>query len=80
MGFDIAWLSEPSSTWEDAERLFPGCSAHWDADGGPEWLGTRSNITIVIHSGTLALAIGCGASTPYGWALWSSSSERWIFL
>ncbi len=34
-------------TWEKAETLFPGCSAMWDINGGPDWINSIANVTNV---------------------------------
>lgn len=76
---------EQGSTWEDAERLFPGCSAQWDAQGGEAWVAGRERLTIAIITSPTkraTLAIGCGTEEPFGWALWMARDgvNQWLFL
>ena len=70
-------LTNVDWTWLDAEARFPECSAAWDRDGGPEQVGGRPGLTIVLGS---SLAVGWGDVEPFGWALWHEGAARWIFL
>jgi len=66
------------STWEDAERAFPGSSVQWDVQDGPAWAAGRLPLIIVVTA--RSLSVGCGFTEPYGWALWDHRHERWLFM
>jgi hypothetical protein len=63
--------------WDDAEKLFPGCSPQWDAQGGSEWLGDNTPV-FVVHGQNFA--IGYGVAPKAHWALWNNKSQRWLFV
>lgn len=74
------WIEPPLTrwTWLDAEAYFPGCSAAWDRDGGPDRDGGRPGLAIVLNKS--GLAVGWGDVAPFGWALWDEDHEHWIFV
>lgn len=63
--------------WDDVEKLFPGCSAQWDAQGGSDWLG--DNDPQFIAEGT-NLAVGYTKHGKHYWALWSERTLTWLFV
>lgn len=73
----VAWKAESRTTWDQAERAVPGCSAAWDAQGGPAWVAGRCNLTIVVLPS--GISVGCGESVPYGWAIYDQRTENWLF-
>lgn len=67
--------------WDEAEKLFPECSAAWDCEGGPVWADPSPVFALIIF-GPALYAVACNYyfRGPYRWAIYNDDICRWIFI
>jgi hypothetical protein len=74
-------MSYPSWDWEIAERHYPQCSVHWDAQDGSAWLTKWSeySISIEAHGGVYYIMIIDNQGLIKHFAWYNNEYNKWVF-
>lgn len=66
-------------SWDEAEKLFPGCSAQWDVQDGDEVVRSYGDYSIEIRTiaDILYVDIIAHNRNVEDWITWLSAAQKW---